>query len=310
MENAKILIYGTGTVGIFFGGLLAKAGFAVTFADREERAELLNETGLEVRGMDGDFTIESEVVSDLSTVEPQDFILICVKAIHTYENALNLLPVLKPSTAVLSFQNGLENETILAELLGQNLVMGSVLLFHGQLEEEYRSVQVSPAQVIFGEMDHQPSEREEWLSEIFSKADIDHVVSHSINQKIWEHFIWNSAFNSVAAMTNSTVREIIEHQAAYNTVEKMMREMIRLAANEGVNVALSALEELNREQSKYSHVKPAMLQDLEAHRRPELEPMLGIVIRKAKRKEMSVPVCATLYNLLQLVCAQLDTEGA
>jgi len=309
MENAKILIYGTGIVGIFFGGMLAKAGLAVTFADRPERAEHLNETGLEVQSMDGSFTIDADIVSDLSEVEPQDFILICVKAIHTYEIALNLLPILKPSTAVLSFQNGLENENILSELLGPNLVMGSVLLYHGKLEEGYRSVQVSPAQVIFGELDHQPSEREEWLSSIFSKADIDHVVSHHINQKIWEHFIWNSAFNSIAALTNSTVREIIEHQAGYATVEKMMREMIRLAAAEGVNVGLTSLEELNREQSKYSHVKPAMLQDIEAGRRPELEPMLGIVIRKAKRLEISAPVCNSLYNLLQLVCTHLDTEG-
>ena len=308
MENARILIYGTGTVGIYFGGTLAKAGLAVTFADLPERAEALNQSGIAVKGIDSSFSLKPEVYSDLSDLEPQDFVLVCVKAIHTYDVAINLLPVLKPSTAVLSFQNGLENENILSELLGRNLVVGTVLQFHGRLEEGFCSVQDSPAQVIFGELDHQPSEREEWLSKIFSKADIGHVISHNINQKIWEHFIWNSAFNSVAALTNSSVQEILEHQAAFFTIEQLSLEMVRVAASEGVNVNWSSLEELNRTQIKYTHVKPAMLQDIEAGRRPELEPMLGILIKKGKKYDISTPVCTTIYNLLQLYCTHSELE--
>ncbi|OGG97180.1 MAG: hypothetical protein A2527_10210 [Candidatus Lambdaproteobacteria bacterium RIFOXYD2_FULL_50_16] len=308
MENARILIYGTGTVGIFFGSRLEKAGFKVTFADRPERASFLNETGLSVRGLDGDYHFKPEVVGDLEGMDSQDLILICVKAIHTYDIALNLLPVIKPATAVLSFQNGLENEKILSDLLGPNLLMGTVLQFHGRLEEGCRSVQDAPAQVLFGELDHQPSSREEWLSKIFSRADINHVITHQINQKIWEHFLWNSIYNSIGALTKSTLQEILEFESMRPTIEQMMSETIRVASAEGVVIPLGALEELNREQAGYTHIKPAMLQDIEAGRHPELEPMLGVILNKAKAKGISTPANAAVYHLLQLSCTHIEIE--
>ncbi len=308
MENARILIYGVGTVGIHFGGKLAKAGFEVTFVDKPERAEGLNQSGLLVQALSGSFELNPVVRSDLEGIGPQDFILICVKAIHTYEIALNLLPVIKPSTALLSFQNGLENENILAELLGPNLVLGTVLHFHGRLEEGYRSVQDSPAHVVFGERDHQPSGREEWLSEIFSKADIDHVISHNINQKIWEHFLWNSAFSSIGALTGSTVQQILEHQPMLPTLELMMHEAMQVANAEGVEVSQAAIEEMNKTQVKYSHIKSPMLQDMEAGRQPELEPMLGVLLKKAQRKGIFLPVNTAVYNLLSLTCTHFGGE--
>ncbi|MDT8448079.1 MAG: ketopantoate reductase family protein [bacterium] len=310
MENARILIYGTGTVGIHFGGKLAKAGYNVTFVDREERAELLNQSGLELVGLEGSHQWEPTVYSAVDQLDPQDLILICVKAIHTYDIALNLLPVIKPSTAILSFQNGLENEAILADLLGKNLILGTVLQFHGHLENNCRSIQEAPAQVIYGELDHQPSGREEWLSEIFSKADIDHVISHNINQKSWEHFLWNSAYNSIGALTATTLQDMIEHEPLRPTIEQMIQEGVGVANAEGVEVSTAAIEEISKIQVRFSHIRPAMLQDIEAGRRPELEPLLGVLLKKAKRGGISMPVTSTIYNLLQLVCSKFDSEEA
>lgn len=306
MDNARILIYGTGTVGIHFGAKLAKVGYQVSFVDRPERVEELNQTGLELVGLDTSYSWEPEVRDQVEGLEPQDLVLICVKAIHTYDIALNLLPIIKPSTAVLSFQNGLENEAILADLLGKNLILGTVLQFHGHLEAGYRSVQEAPAQVIYGELDHQPSSREEWLSNIFSKADIDHVISHNINQKSWEHFLWNSAYNSIGALTNSTVQDIIENEPLRPTLEQIILEGVRIAQADGVELNPAAIDEISKAQARYNHIKPAMLQDIEAGRRPELEPMMGVLIKKAKRGGISTPVTDTIYNLLQLVCSRLD----
>ena len=124
---------------------------------------------------------------DLSGLPAQDIILVCVKAFQTYDIALTLVPVVKPSTITFSLQNGLDNEKILSDVLGNNLVMGTVIHFNGELNDESTVVQKAPANIIYGELDHQPSEREESLSSIFAHADIDHRISHSITEEIWKY---------------------------------------------------------------------------------------------------------------------------
>jgi len=187
MKKYNVLVYGTGAVGIYFGGKLFQAGFNVVFVDIPEKASRLNEDGLHIRSqIDRDYDFEAKVVAEPHELPPQDMILVCVKAFQTYDIALKLLPVVTPSTIVISLQNGLENEKILSDMLSKNLLIGAVLFFNGERLNDSTVVQKAPAKIIFGELDHQRSEREEWLSQVFSRADIHHQISPTISRDIWK----------------------------------------------------------------------------------------------------------------------------
>ena len=54
----KIAIMGTGGVGGYYGGLLARAGHDVTFIARGAHLEAIGEKGLEIRSVFGDFRIQ------------------------------------------------------------------------------------------------------------------------------------------------------------------------------------------------------------------------------------------------------------
>ncbi|NQU65790.1 MAG: 2-dehydropantoate 2-reductase, partial [SAR324 cluster bacterium] len=233
MKQYNVLIYGTGAVGIYFGGKLFKAGFNVVFVDTLEKVDILNESGLHIRSkIDHDYDFSPKVVSDLRELPPQDIIFVCVKAFQTYEIALNLLPVVKPSTITISLQNGLENEKILCDVLGKNLVIGAVLFFNGELQNETTVVQKAPGNIIFGELDHQRSDREEWLSTILSHADIDHRISSSITHEIWKMLIWNNAYNAISALTQTTLGQIYQFEEILPTIRKMMHEAQQVAIAE------------------------------------------------------------------------------
>ncbi len=301
MEQYNVLIYGSGAVGIYFGGKLFQAGFNVVFVDTKDKVEDLRDTTFSIRSniaKDYDFT--PTLVDDVSNLPAQDIILVCVKAFQTYDIALNLLPVIKPTTIILSLQNGLENERILSDLLGKNLVLGSVIYFNGIVENETTVTQLAPGQVIFGELDHQGSEREEWLSEIFSHADINHKISRKINYEMWRKFIWNNAYNSISALTNSTLRQIHLSEGILPTIRRMMSEVQQVAEAEGVQIPNSTIDELLNVNLEYADVKPSMLKDIEAGRMPEIEALIGVVLRKAAKHGISVPANQTLYNLIQL----------
>lgn len=311
MKQVNVLVYGTGAVGIFYGGMLYKAGFNVVFVDTDNKVPNLLESGLHIRSVtNGDFDFEPNIVSDLKDLPPQDIILVCVKAFRTYDIALNLLPVLKPSTIVISLQNGLENEKILSDVLGKNLVLGAVLFFNGELENESTVIQKSAGKIIFGELDHQRSKREEWLSSIFSHADINHSISNSINQEIWKKMIWNNAYNAISALTRTTLGDIYRFEEIMPTIRKMMTEVKQVALAEGVEISEQTIEELVNLNSEQENVKTSMLKDIESNRMPELEPLVGVIIAKAKKLGISTPVNQTIYELIQLSLSRIDLQDS
>ncbi len=288
-------------MGIYFGGKLAKARFNVTFIDTPEKVEQIESLDFQIKSdIEPDFSFSPNLLDDVSGLPGQDVILICVKAFQTYDIALKLLPVVKPSTITLSLQNGLDNEKVLSDMLGKNLVLGSVLHFSGHLEEQTTLHQDAPAQIIFGEQDHQPSEREEWLSKVFAHADIDHSISRNITLKIWEKLIWNNAFNSVSAITHSTISQIHASEAVLDTIRQMMREVQQIAQAEGVEISEQTLDELMDLNPDFAKIRTSMLKDIEAGVTPELEPLVGVLLHKAKKNSISAPVNQTIYNLLQL----------
>jgi len=311
MKQVNVLVYGTGAVGIFYGGMLYKAGFNVVFVDIPEKVSGLVESGLHIRSaITGDFDFEPTIVSDVRDQPPQDIILVCVKAFQTYDIALNLLPVLKPATIIISLQNGLENEKILSDLLGRNLVIGAVLFFNGELENNATVVQKSEGSIIFGELDHQRSEREEWLSSIFSHADINHRISHSINQEIWKKLIWNNAYNAISALTRTTLGDIYRFEEITPTIRKMMNEVKQVALAEGVEISDQIIDELINLNSSQGNVKTSMLKDIESNRMPELEPLVGVIISKAKKLGISTPVNQTIYELIQLSLSRIEFQDS
>jgi 2-dehydropantoate 2-reductase len=301
MKQHNVLIYGTGAVGIYFGGRLFQAGFNTIFVDTREKVETIKNQTLTIQSSGStDYEFKPKIVADITDLPPQDLILVCVKAFQTYDIALNLLPIIKPSTIILSLQNGLENEKVLSDLLGKNLLMGAAIYYNGILVNDSSVYQMIPGQIIFGEMDHQSSKREEWLSDMFSHADIDHQISRNITFDIWKKFIWNNAYNSISALTHTTLEQIQLSEGILPTVRQMMSEVKQVAEAEGIEIPGQTLDDLLNSTRVVPEVKPSMLKDLEAGQMPELEALVGVVLKMAEKHGITTPVNQTVYNLIQL----------
>ncbi len=307
MKRYNILICGAGAVGGYFGGKLFKAGFDIVFADLPDRVETLRKTGLIVKsGNENAYDYKPKIVSSLDGLPCQDFVLVCVKAYQTYEIALKLLPVLKPSTILLSLQNGIENEEVLSQILGKSLIMGAVPFFNGRLQTDNCIVQNGPAQLIYGEMDHQQSEREEWVSEILSHADIDHTISRSINIEIWKNFIWNNAFNTISALTKTTFGQILAQAEILSTVRQMMHESQQVALAEGHEITNQHIDDIFHIGSRFANLTSTMHMDIDLGQMPEVEALVGVLLKKAKKHGITAQVNQTIYNLLQLTISARD----
>jgi 2-dehydropantoate 2-reductase len=112
----RIAIFGSGGVGAYFGGRLARAGHSVAFVARGAHLEALRGDGLAVESVAGDFTVQPvEATSDPHEIGPVDAVLVGVKAWQVRETAKALGPLLGPDTFVVPLQNGVEAADELAD---------------------------------------------------------------------------------------------------------------------------------------------------------------------------------------------------
>src|SRR5947209_18657268 len=104
----RVLVMGTGSLGGYIGGLLARAGQDVTFVARGAHLEAIRRRGLTVRSrLAGDFTLTARATDDPSRIGPVDLVLFCVKAYDTETAARPLRPIVDPDTVVLPLHNGI-----------------------------------------------------------------------------------------------------------------------------------------------------------------------------------------------------------
>ena len=306
-QNKKLLIYGTGAVGGYYGGMLLKAGFDVTFVARGKTYEVLKENGLTLI-KDGEKEIlPIKVFNNTKDLGVFDYIFICVKSKDTKVAAEQIKNNVDQSTNVLSFQNGVENEEIIGNVVGIEKVIGANVYVASMQIEPGVIDQFGYNAVVFGELDRKQSTRVLELKNILESAGILCIIPDDIVAELWNKLVWNASFNPVSVVKGKTVDKILGDKELYELVKNIMTEVRDVAIAHGVNIRKDTVE-FNLERSKgvakrnmegsqnFVGFKTSMLQDFEAGRPLELEELVGVVIRKAKEKNISVPNIEKVYK--------------
>ena len=160
----RIAVYGAGGVGGYFGGRLAQAGAEVHFIARGAQLAALRGRGLRVHSVKGDFEVQAPATDDPADVGPCDFVLFCVKTFDTEAAATRLGPLVGEGTAVVSLQNGVENEEKLARAVGEDHVMGGAAFIFAEIAEPGVIRHTGgPPSITFGVLDGRTSERAQRL---------------------------------------------------------------------------------------------------------------------------------------------------
>ncbi|PON14838.1 hypothetical protein C2W62_27005 [Candidatus Entotheonella serta] len=129
----RVAVFGAGGVGGYFGGRLAHAGNEVVFIARGAHLQALREKGLQVKSIQGDFTVPSvEATDDPAQAGPVDLIVVAVKAWQIPDVAADMRPLMGPETAVVPLQNGLEAAAQLAVVLGDEAVLAGTCAIYTQ----------------------------------------------------------------------------------------------------------------------------------------------------------------------------------
>jgi 2-dehydropantoate 2-reductase len=151
-----------------------------------------------------------------------------------------------------------------------------------------------------GEPDGSGSERVKTLAEAFRRGGLKAPVRNAIHCELWMKLLGNAIFNPLRALTRKTLIEMTEHPATAALILEALAEVNETALAVGVNIGVSPEKRLEGARQAGFH-KPSMLQDLEAGRTPELDPLTGSVIELAARHRVVTPRLETVYAAAKLL---------
>jgi len=304
-----VLVHGTGAVGGYFGALLARGGHDVTLVARGANLAALRGAGLRVRMPPPAPEIHLanvRAVERPADAPPADLVLVCVKSYDTRAAIEALRPVVTPDTIVLSIQNGVENEGILAEGLGLAPLLVGLTRIGVELAAPGTVQYSGRGEILFGEPDGTESPRARRLAAALAAAGIPHQLRRDVLVTAWEKLAWNAGFNAVGTLGDATVREVLALPACADLVVRAMEEVDAVATAQGIPVRRRRTQAvLDDSLSGLPDFPTSMLQDRRRGRRLEHDAINGAVVRAATRTGVPVPVNTTLLTLLE----RLDPGG-
>ena len=297
----RIAVYGAGGVGGYFGARLARAGADVHFIARGAHLRALREHGLRVRSAKGDFRVQAQVADDPADIGPCQFVLFCVKTFDTDAAAARLGPLIGDGTAVVSLQNGIENEEKLVRVVGEDHVMGGAAFIFAEIAEPGVIVHSGgPASITFGELDGRTSQRARDLLAWCERAEFDAELSASIKTVLWAKLAFICAQAGMTAAVRLPIGEIRTVDVAWAAFRRLVAEVCAVAEADGSPVPRAAQDSaLALAQAIEPGSFSSLHDDLVAGRRMELEALHGFVVRRAAQHALAVPMSDAVYAMLQ-----------
>jgi len=296
----KIVMMGSGGVGGYYGARLLQAGNEVAFVARGAHAQAMRKKGLRIRSELGDANLSVRVIEDPAQAGPTDLAVIAVKLWDTEEAARAVARV--PGAAVVSLQNGVDKDEVLAKAIGRDRVLGGVTHIGAVIAEPGVIAQTGKLQrVTLGELDGSRTPRLQAAVDAFRSAGVETIASDDIGRVTWEKFTFLCALSGLTALTRKSIGEVRAHPVTRAMLLEALQEAVAVGRAEGARLDEALAQ---KQLESMDGLPPAMLasmaQDLLRGRRLELPWLSGAVVRRAERHRLHVPAHQAIFAALVL----------
>lgn len=297
----KIAIMGTGGTGGYYGGLLSRAGHAVTFIARGAHLASIQTNGLQVKSVHGDFLVKPAQATDNPIdIGSVDLVLFCVKTPSTEQAAQVIRPIIAPHTVVMSLQNGIDAAERVGAMIGMQHMLGAATWISSAIESPGVVRHFSQfRRIAFGELDGQTTQRAEIVLEALQSSGATVELSADIRKVLWTKFVFIAAVSAAGSLTRLEMGDYRAIPETRNLLTAIMREVEALARSQNIALEADVVEKsLAFIDASAPSIKPSMQRDIETGHVSELEAIIGIIGRKGRELNVPTPVADVAYAAL------------
>ncbi|MEE8200670.1 MAG: ketopantoate reductase family protein [Candidatus Acidoferrales bacterium] len=296
----RVCIIGCGAIGSLYAAHLSRVADTYAFVRRPEHAEAINRHGLRVSGK-RDFTGSPKASADPARLPSFDLGILCTKCTQTAEAIAPVAPLFKKG-AVLSAQNGLGNEEILAQHTKAYVLRGTTFMSGTRHSDTHVQMELdTPTWLGPFEPTRTPFSLVQEAAALLVESGLKAEALEDARPAQWAKLIFNSSVNGVAALTELPHCPLFSEENKFSDLGHLLHDLI----NEGKAVA-AALGiqlredpwEMNKIGAQTNH-PPSMLYDVK-HRYPtEVDFLAGAIAREAERAGVPAPLHTALYRLIK-----------
>lgn len=299
----KIAILGAGALGCAIGAALTEAGHETWLLNRSAaHVEAMRRHGLRVDDDRGTRQVAVRATTRADEAGAMDLVVVLVKSFHTEAAMRGALALVGPDTLVLSLQNGLGHEEVLADIVGRERVLagktyvGGVMRAPGHIQSG-----VAGKATHIGELDGRTTERVQAIAAAFNAAGLATTVSDNIVGTMWDKLLVNVATGAVTGITGLTYGQLYSEPLLEQTALAAVAEAMAVAHAAGVRLSFTHPEEAwtLAAEGLPAAFKTSMLQSLEKGSVTEIDFINGAVVRGGQRHGVPTPVNATLVACIK-----------
>ncbi|MBI3947265.1 MAG: ketopantoate reductase family protein [Armatimonadetes bacterium] len=229
----RVFCYGAGAVGSLLGGRLSAAGHDVTLLARPDSAAALRQHGLTIALSDGSALralprVVTEMAEASPAAPPPDLIIVAVKGYDTAAAAPEVARACGPRTAILSVQNGLGNEELLAAAMGAGRVIAGSFTLSVAMAEPGRVAQhTTSGGLALAEVETSGGDRLARLVRAFEGAGMRAVACPDWRAMKWSKLLLNLLANASCAILSMSPAEVFADARLFRLEQRAFREARR-----------------------------------------------------------------------------------
>jgi 2-dehydropantoate 2-reductase len=313
----KICVFGAGAIGGYIAARLCHSGEAhVSLVARGLQLAAIKANGLTLKQGGEILNVKPRATANAADLDPQDFIILALKA-HAVTGVIDALqPLMGKNTAILFAQNGLpwwyfyrhggpydgrrldsvDPGGAIWKRLGPERALGCVVWQAAEIEAPGVIVHHYGDRMPIGEPSGERSPRALQLGQLLTAAGMKSPVRNNLRGEIWLKLWQNLSFNPVSILTNGALDALAADPGTRRVIHAMMEEARNVANALGIRFAVDIEERIDMTGKAGPH-RTSMLQDVEAGRPTELEALLGVVLELAVITGISTPSLKLVYDL-------------